>query len=83
MRRDEKMRLVRLAAVGEGGAAVDFEARGEGRGGYLHLRPECLDRFVNARVKEFRSLGRRLEREERTRIADTLRARLDSSIALG
>lgn len=83
MRRDEKTNLVRIAALREGVAEVDPEARIEGRGGYLHVRPECLERFINAKVKGFRSLGRRLDRGERVRITEALRARLDSSIALG
>ena len=69
--------MVRLAAVGAA-VSVDETRRLGGRGGYLHLRPECLDNFARSKLREFRSLRVALGREARGSITQTLRARLDS-----
>jgi predicted RNA-binding protein YlxR (DUF448 family) len=82
MRRDAQKVLLRLAAGRTGAVTIDLEARLAGRGGYLHPRSECLVRFINAKVKEFRSLKRRLDRGERLRITEVIRTRLDSGAAL-
>lgn len=78
MRKDLKSAMVRVTE--SGGAIVceqgDLHA---GRGGYLHPREECLERFVRSRVKEFRSLRRAIDRPARQRIAESIRARLDRS----
>ena len=56
--------MIRIAVV-DGKVEADFAARRPGRGGYLHPTPECADRFVNSRVKEFRALRRNIDRSER------------------
>ena len=81
MRQGEKSAMVRIA-VRDGQVLIDFDNRVEGRGGYLHRQSECLDRFVKSKVKEFRSLRRPIDRQERVQIAEVLRSRLDSSASL-
>jgi predicted RNA-binding protein YlxR (DUF448 family) len=81
MRRDFKPAMVRIV-VGASGAALDEAARMPGRGGYLHRRAECLDRFERSKVKEFRSLRRKLALDERRNIAELIRTRLDRNTAL-
>lgn len=76
MKQDEKVAMVRIAVVGNS-VEADFEARRPGRGAYLHRTNECALRFVNSRVKEFRSLRRRIDREERIRIAEAVKLTLD------
>jgi hypothetical protein len=49
-----------------------------GRGGYLHARTACLEGFERSRVKEFRSLKRRLGSDERRAITELIRKRLAS-----
>jgi predicted RNA-binding protein YlxR (DUF448 family) len=60
--------MVRIAAPG---AVVTLDPQGRlgGRGGYLHRRPECLERFVKSKVREFRSLKRGIDREARAQLA--------------
>ncbi len=60
--------MVRIAAAG---AVVTLDAQGRlgGRGAYLHRRPECLERFVKSKVREFHSLKRGIDRDARTRLA--------------
>ncbi|HXZ87791.1 MAG TPA: YlxR family protein [Candidatus Binataceae bacterium] len=77
MSRDAKAAMVRVAAVGEV-VMLDKEGLLPGRGGYLHRRTECLERFVRSKVKEFRSLRRRVALDERRGIAELIRTRLDS-----
>jgi predicted RNA-binding protein YlxR (DUF448 family) len=72
---DQKREMVRLSASGDG-IAIDWDDRLPGRGAYLHARADCLERFVVSKVREFRSLRRKIEREERVRIADEVRRRL-------
>jgi len=59
--------MVRVAATG---AAVTLDPQGRlgGRGAYLHQRPECLERFVKSKVREFRSLKRRIDRDARIQL---------------
>jgi predicted RNA-binding protein YlxR (DUF448 family) len=71
MQPDAKRAMVRLVTV-EGAIVTDFEARQQGRGGYLHRRRECLDRFVGSKVKVFRSLRRKIDLDERRKIADQI-----------
>ena len=52
-RRDKKGRLLRLTATPQGRL---IPARSRGRGGYLHASRECVNAFVNARMKNCRSL---------------------------
>jgi predicted RNA-binding protein YlxR (DUF448 family) len=79
--RDERGTLVRIAADGDR-IEVEAERRLAGRGGYLHPRAACLDGFLASRVKEFRSLQRKINRDERLRITSSIRNRLDSDISL-
>jgi len=60
--------MIRIAASPEG-VRLDSEGRIRGRGGYLHRRPECLERFVKSKVKVFRSLGREIDRQARIDLA--------------
>jgi len=76
MKRDSKSAMIRIAVV-DGKVEADFAARRPGRGGYLHPTPECADRFVNSRVKEFRALRRNIDRSERLTIAEAIKQRLD------
>lgn len=81
MARDAQAAMVRLAAV-DGAVRVDERRRLGGRGGYLHPRRECLDRFARSRTREFRALRVALDRGARDVIARMLRGRLDSGSAL-
>ena len=60
--------LVRLAAL-DGAVVADLTGRLPGRGGYLHPRRECLEKFTRAKVREFRSLKRGLALDERRQLA--------------
>jgi predicted RNA-binding protein YlxR (DUF448 family) len=71
--------MVRIAVV-NGNVEVDFDARQEGRGGYLHPTVECIERFVVSKVKVFRSLRRKIERPERDKIAAAIKLRLDRKL---
>jgi predicted RNA-binding protein YlxR (DUF448 family) len=66
--------MVRLAAV-DGIVRPDEDRRLGGRGGYLHPRRECLERFARARTREFRSLRVALDRGARDLIVRVLIAR--------
>jgi predicted RNA-binding protein YlxR (DUF448 family) len=77
MRRDFKPKMVRIV-LGASGPTIDEAARMPGRGGYLHRRAECLERFERSKIKEFRSLRRALALDERRKIAELIRTRLDS-----
>jgi predicted RNA-binding protein YlxR (DUF448 family) len=81
MARDAQAAMVRLAAV-NGVVRADHDRRLGGRGGYLHLRRECLERFARAKTREFRSLRVALDRGARDLITQMLQARLDSRSAL-
>ena len=65
-RREKKDRLLRLTATSQGRLIPD---PGRGRGGYLHARRECVNAFVNARTKSFRSLRAVCSREARVSYA--------------
>jgi len=75
MKRDEKGAMVRIA-VREGKVVPDLQAGLAGRGGYLHRRPECLEAFVGSKAREFRSLRRRIDRDERRELVRNLEQRL-------
>jgi predicted RNA-binding protein YlxR (DUF448 family) len=68
--------MVRIVVV-DGHVEADFEARRAGRGGYLHPRVECVERFVGLKIKEFRALRRKIEPAERLEIAAAIKLRLD------
>ena len=76
-RPDAKSALTRLAAR-DGAVVADAAASLPGRGAYLHRRRECLDRFLDSRVKVFRSLGRGIDKAERRAIVEVIRKRLES-----
>ena len=73
MARDAQDAMVRLAAAG-GSVSADERRRLGGRGGYLHPRRECLERFVGGKARRFRSLGVALDRAQREVITQTMRA---------
>ncbi len=81
MRRDTKDRMLRIAAGGDT-IILDEEGRRAGRGGYLHRRDQCITNFAHSRAKELRSLKRKISRDERLKLAELIRARLDSRAAL-
>ncbi len=73
--------MVRLAALPEG-VCVDLSGKLGGRGGYLHVRRECLEKFVKAKIKRFTSLGRSLDRTERINLVNMLAERLAPNTVL-
>jgi predicted RNA-binding protein YlxR (DUF448 family) len=77
MTRDAQDAMVRLVVV-NGNVQIDQSRRIGGRGGYLHQRRDCLDRFVRSKVREFRSLRLAIDRRTRELITQMLRERLDS-----
>ena len=79
MKQDAKAAMVRIAVV-INSVEVDFDARQEGRGGYLHPTVECVERFVVSKVKVFRSLRRKIERPERDKLAAAIKLRLDRNL---
>ncbi len=81
MARDRKDAMVRIA-MRDGMPVADFEMRAPGRGGYLHRRLECLERFVRSKAKEFRSLRARISPEHRRLLVQAIRERLDREAAL-
>jgi predicted RNA-binding protein YlxR (DUF448 family) len=80
--RDLKSAFVRIAAM-EADVVVDAQARLDGRGAYLHARPGCLERFERSKVREFRSLGRKISLDARRQITELIRARLDRGGEVG
>jgi len=81
MRRDLQAAMIRVAVVGER-VRPDESRRSPGRGGYLHWNEECLLKFERSRVKEFRSLRRKIGAGERVEITESVRSRLASSAQL-
>ena len=77
--RDLKSAFVRIAAM-EADVVVDAQAQARlgGRGGYIHARARCLERFESSKVREFRSLGRKISLDARRQITELIRGRLDS-----
>lgn len=73
--------MVRIAAAGAVIRPDDAQRR-PGRGGYLHRSAECWLRFERSRVREFRSLRRRIGVDERREITELIRSRLASSAQL-
>ena len=73
--RDQQRNLVRIAAA-SGAVQVDFARRMPGRGGYLHLRPECFQGFLKAKVREFKSLKIAIAADRRQALVETLTGRL-------
>ncbi len=81
MGRDSKAAMVRLAFDGES-VRPDFEGRMAGRGGYLHPRGECPAKFARSKIKQFRSLRRGINGDERMVILRMMQGRLDSRALL-
>jgi predicted RNA-binding protein YlxR (DUF448 family) len=75
MKADMGGAMVRIAAR-DGAVVADFQRRVAGRGGYLHPKDDCIERFVNAKLREFRSLRRKIDRSERLNIAAAIRSHL-------
>ena len=75
MRRDDQDAMMRITSVG-GRVQADDDARRPGRGGYLHRSAECLARFERSRIKEFRSLRRKIGLNERRDLTERIRSRL-------
>ena len=73
MSADDRSAMVRIAEL-DGAIVLDATGRIAGRGGYLHRAPECLAKFARSKVREFRSLKRRLAPDERRRIAEAIAA---------
>jgi predicted RNA-binding protein YlxR (DUF448 family) len=76
MQRDLKTAMVRIAES-DGAVITDESTAHAGRGGYLHPREDCLERFVRSKAREFRSLRRAVDRAARQRIVESIRTRLD------
>jgi predicted RNA-binding protein YlxR (DUF448 family) len=81
MRRDAQDAMVRITSVA-GRVQLDDEARRPGRGGYLHRSAECLARFERSRIKEFRSLRRKIGLDERRDLTERIRSRLATTAQL-
>ena len=77
MRRDYQTKMIRLVVLEAGVVLADCRAS-SGRGGYVHPDTVCLERFERSRIKEFRSLRRRLGSDERRVITELVRRRLAS-----
>lgn len=61
---------------------LDVAGSAAGRGGYLHPVARCLEQFTRSKIKEFRSLKSRVDREMRSSITAEIRRRLDSGMKL-
>ena len=64
--RDRQSNLIRFTVGPDGLLTV---GAGNGRGGYLHRRRQCVQAFATARTGMVRSLGRVLSREARKQYA--------------
>jgi predicted RNA-binding protein YlxR (DUF448 family) len=65
--RDAQPAMVRIAILNDA-PAIDEKRLIAGRGGYLHRDDVCLLKFVRSKVKEFRSLRRKLTPDDRRQI---------------
>ncbi len=81
MRRDAQSAMLRIA-IRDGLPVLDERGNIAGRGGYLHPGAECLERFVKSKVRQFKSLRSGIDREQRMRIVQSIRTRLDSEASL-
>jgi predicted RNA-binding protein YlxR (DUF448 family) len=79
--RDGKDQMLRIA-VDHGLLTVDEEGRTPGRGGYLHRREECINKFARSKAKELRSLKHKISQDERLKLVEVIRGRLASRVAL-
>jgi predicted RNA-binding protein YlxR (DUF448 family) len=53
---------------------IDYTCSAPGRGGYLHPNPHCLEKFAASKTREFRSLKSGIDRDQRLRIIEAVRA---------
>jgi predicted RNA-binding protein YlxR (DUF448 family) len=60
-------------AVREDVVVIDEGPARAGRGGYLHRDETCLAAFVRSKVREFKSLRRRLALDDRQRLSAAIR----------
>ncbi|HUY28253.1 MAG TPA: YlxR family protein [Candidatus Binataceae bacterium] len=81
MRRDAQSAMLRVV-LSNGHAVLDAEKKLPGRGGYLHASADCVRRFVGSKVRQFKSLRSGIDKEQRMRIAETIRTRLDRETSL-
>jgi predicted RNA-binding protein YlxR (DUF448 family) len=81
MKQDRKEAMVRIAMV-EGNPRPDFQGTAAGRGGYLHQKDECLERFIKSKAREFKSLRMKIDRDRRRTIVEAIKQRLDRKPAL-
>jgi predicted RNA-binding protein YlxR (DUF448 family) len=72
-KRDEKSVMIRIA-VAQNEIRVDELQTMAGRGGYLHSEEACLRKFVRSKVREFRSIRRKIPLDERERITELIRS---------
>lgn len=71
-----KAELLRLAAAKGSAVSWDLGGVAGGRGGYLHPRRECLERFAGLKVEKFTSLRRAIDRAERGALVKMMLERL-------
>ena len=81
MERDSKDHLLRIAVSAEM-LILDEEGRRPGRGAYLHYNDRCISKFEHGKAREVRSLRRKINADERSKLAELIHARLDSKAAL-
>ena len=81
MKQDRKDAMVRIA-VEHGNLRPDFKGTSSGRGGYLHRQPECLERFIKSKAREFKSLRMKIAPDQRRAIVEAIKERLDRKPAL-
>ncbi|HVA80784.1 MAG TPA: YlxR family protein [Candidatus Binataceae bacterium] len=81
IRRDAQSAMLRVA-LSNGQAVLDVQKKLPGRGGYLHASADCMTRFVASKVKQFKSLRSGIDKEQRMRIAESIRTRLDREASL-
>ncbi len=82
MGRDAQDAMARIVGDGRGVRIDDGARRAPGRGGYLHRRDECLEKFAKGKEREFRSLRRRIGRAERIALTASIRTLLVSRTQL-
>ena len=72
---DPQQTLLRVVRTDGRSLGVDAERRAGGRGGYLHLRPECWARFAR-RKGSVRSLRAPVDRATRAALVALLESRV-------
>jgi predicted RNA-binding protein YlxR (DUF448 family) len=68
---DPRQALLRVVRTDTGALDLDGERRAAGRGGYLHVRPECWTRFAR-RKGAIRSLRASVDRAARAALVAQL-----------